>query len=110
MSPGREHDRVPVMIGFTGARSDGTMPTDVVEPIRSGVAKVGAVLREARLGFAHVVEMTNDRIGLRHHLDLFRQVREEHVRAPYSAWMAIAVAGFVREGAVVDLRVIARRS
>ena len=110
MSPGLEHDGFLFMTGFTGAGPDGTMPDDPEAQMRAAFAKVGMVHAETGLDFAHVVEMTSYHVGLRDHLDLFKQVRAEHVREPFPAWTAIEVAGFVREGAVIELRVIARRA
>jgi enamine deaminase RidA (YjgF/YER057c/UK114 family) len=36
-------------------------------------------------------------------------IRAKHMTKSYPAWTAIEVAGFVREGAVVEIRCIARR-
>ena len=109
MSLGLEHDGFVFMTGFTGAGSDGVLSGDPEVQMRAAFAKVGAVLSEAGLWFEHVVEMTSYHVGLREHLDLFKRIREEHVAEPYPAWTAIKVAGFVREGAVIARRVIARR-
>lgn len=109
MSPGLEHDGFLFMTGFTGAGPDGVLSSDPETQMRAAFAKVGTVLFEAGLGFEHVVEMTSYHAGLRDHLDLFRRVREEHIAEPCPAWTAIEVSGFVREDAIVELRVIARR-
>ena len=60
------------------------------------------------MGFGHLVEMTSYHVGLRDHLEVFKSVRDSYVVEPYPAWTAIEVAGFVREGAIVEIRVIAR--
>lgn len=109
MSPGLEHGGFLFMTGFTGAGADGVLSDEPETQMRAAFAKVGLVLSEAGLGFEHVVEMTSYHVGLRDHLDHFKRVREEHVAEPYPAWTAIEVAGFVREGAVIELRVVARR-
>lgn len=59
------------------------------------------------MGFGNLVEMTSYHIGLRDHLELFKSIRSEYVQEPCPAWTAIDVAGFVREGAIVEIRVIA---
>ncbi|MEM8813753.1 MAG: RidA family protein [Pseudomonadota bacterium] len=110
MSPGLEHEGFMFLTGFTGAGTDGSVPADPEVQIRSAFERVGLVLKEAGLGFEHIVEMTSYHVGLRDHLQTFRRVRDEHVRAPYPAWTAIEVAGFVTEGVVVELRAIARRT
>lgn len=110
MSPGLEHDGFLFMTGFTGARADGTISDDPEAQMRIAFAKVGMVLEEAGLGFEHIVEMTTYHVGLREHLGIFKRVRDEHVREPFPAWTAIEVAGFVREGAIIEIRAIARRA
>lgn len=109
MSPALEHDGFLFMTGFTGAGADGVLSNDPETQMRAAFAKVGLVLSEAGLGFEHIVEMTSYHVGLRDHLGLFKRIREQHVAEPFPAWTAIEVAGFVREGAIIELRVIARR-
>jgi len=110
MSPGLEHDGFVFMTGFTGASTDGRYSDDHAEQIEAVFAKIGAVLKEAELGFEHLVEMTSYHVGLRDHLDQFQSIRAKYVQEPFPAWTAIEVAGFVREGAVVEITCIARRN
>ena len=109
MSPGLEAHGFLFFTGFTGARSDGSLSSDPETQIRDAFAKVRMVLDNAGLDFGAVVEMTTYHVGLRGHLDLFKKVRADHVKEPYPAWTAIEVAGFVREDAIVEIRVIAKR-
>lgn len=109
MSPGLEHDGIIFMTGFTGAKADGSLSPDPVDQIEAAFAKVGKVLEKAGLGFEHLLELTSYHVGLRDHLEIFKQIRARHVVEPFPAWTAIEVAGFVREGAIVELRCIARR-
>ena len=51
--------------------------------------------------------MTSYHVGLREHFDLFNAIRLESFEDPYPAWTAVEVAGPRREGAIVDVRVIA---
>ena len=110
MSPGLEHDGFVFMTGFTGAGPDGALSNEPREQIEHAFAKVSLVLEEAGLDWQHIVEMTSYHVGLRDHLDLFKDIRAGFVREPYPAWTAIEVAGFVREDAIVELRCIARRT
>lgn len=110
MSPGLEHDGFIFMSGFTGANADGVLSQDAGEQIEAAFEKVRRVLDEAGLGFEHLLEMTSYHVGLRDHLDVFKSIRAGYVVPPYPAWTAIEVAGFVRDGAVVELRCVARRS
>ena len=109
MSPGLDAGGFVFMTGFTGAGPDGRLSADPETQMRDAFAKVARVLDEAGLDFGSIVEMTTYHIGLKDHLDLFKRIRAEHVREPYPAWTAIEVAGFARDGAIVEIRVIARR-
>ncbi|XWN29601.1 MAG: Rid family hydrolase [Devosia sp.] len=110
MSPGLEHDGFVFMTGFTGAGPNGALSNEPREQIEHAFAKVGPVLEVAWLDWQHIVEMTSYHAGLHDHLDIFKNIRTRHVRDPYPAWTAVEVAGFVREGAIVELRCIARRT
>lgn len=107
MSPGHLSGEHVFLTGFTGADADGNLPSDPEAQMRNAFEKVGYVLREANLGFETLVEMTTYHVGLRDHLELFKSVRAEFVKEPYPAWTAIEVAGFVREGAIIEIRAIA---
>ena len=107
MSPGHLSGQFIFLTGFTGAGADGSLSNDPETQIRSSFEKIGFVLREANLGFQALVEMTTYHIGLKDHLELFKSVRAEFVEEPYPAWTAIEVAGFVLEGAIIEIRAIA---
>lgn len=108
MSPGLLCDGFVFFTGFTGSRADGTLAEDPETQIRDAFAKVHSVLEAGGMGFEHLVEMTSYHVGLRDHLEIFKSVRDSYVVEPYPAWTAIEVAGFVREGAIVEIRVVAR--
>lgn len=110
MSPGLEHNGFVFLTGVTGADADGNLSSDTIVQIEAVFKKVESVLNTAGLDFSHVVEMTSYHIGLRAHLEDFRRIRAQYVVEPFPAWTAIEVVGFTREGAVVELRCIARRS
>jgi len=107
LSPGvLSHGHVFVT-GMTGSQADGTMPADQETQFRNAFDKIAAVLAEAGLGMEAIVEMTSYHIGLRAHFDHFNAVRRDYLRAPFPAWTAIEAAGLRREGALVEIRVIA---
>ena len=108
MSPGHLSGDHVFLTGFTGAHADGSLPSDPETQMRNAFEKIGSVLREAGMDFGALLEMTTYHVGLKNHLELFKSVRAEYVAEPYPAWTAIEVAGFVREGAVVEIRAIAR--
>ena len=83
------------------------MPGDPTAQFEQAFAKVGMVLAEAGLGMDAIVEMTSYHVDLRDHFDDFDAVRLEVFTPPYPAWTAVEVAGIRREGAVVEIRVIA---
>ncbi|XDA99905.1 RidA family protein [Sulfitobacter sp. LCG007] len=107
MSPGVASGGHVFLTGMTGSGPDGSMPDDLDLQFHQAFQKIGAVLREADLDFSAIVEMTSYHVGLRDHFDRFSAVRAEYVSAPYPAWTAVEVAGLRRDGAVVEIRVIA---
>jgi enamine deaminase RidA (YjgF/YER057c/UK114 family) len=107
LSPGIISGNHVFLTGMTGSRPDGTMPETLEEQFRQAFEKVGAVLREAGLDFGSIVEMTTYHVGLRDHFDRFCAVRADYVSDPFPAWTAVEVAGLRREGAVVEIRVVA---
>ncbi len=107
ISPGVISGNHVFLTGMTGSRPDGSMPEDLEEQFRQAFEKIGAVLNEAGLTHGSIVEMTSYHVGLRDHFDLFNKIRSDYVDAPYPAWTALEVAGLRREGAVVEIRVIA---
>lgn len=107
LSPGVVSGNHVFVTGMTGSRVDGSMPTNLEEQFRQAFEKIGAVLKEAGLGLNSIVDMTSYHVGLRDHFDLFCQVRAEFVTEPFPAWTAVEVAGLRREGAVVEVQVVA---
>jgi enamine deaminase RidA (YjgF/YER057c/UK114 family) len=95
------------LTGTTGSDAQGQMPDDPETQIRNAFEKIGFVLRAGGLTFQSIVEMTTYHVDLREHFDLFNRIRGEYVGEPYPAWTAVEVAGLRREGAIVEIRVIA---
>ncbi|WP_284165070.1 RidA family protein [Frigidibacter sp. SD6-1] len=107
LSPGIISGDHLFLTGMTGSAADSTMPADPETQFRNAFDKIASVLAEAGLGTDSIVEMTSYHIALRAHFDLFNQVRSTYVRDPFPAWTAVEVAGLRREGALVEIRVIA---
>ncbi len=56
-----------------------------------------------------VVEITTYHVELKRHLDTFVRVKDEYVAEPYPAWTAIGVSELITDGALVEIRAIAKR-
>ena len=95
--------------GCIGTRADGNISTDPEEQIREAFEFVGTTLARAGASFDDVVEMTTYHVGLLDHMNLFRRVKDEFLGEPYPAWTAIGVSELVTPGAIVEIRVTARR-
>jgi enamine deaminase RidA (YjgF/YER057c/UK114 family) len=98
-------------------RCSGMLGTDekfqaVVEPeaqFTRAFENVVAVLAEAGLDLADVVEMTTFHVGLQQHLGTFIAVKDRFLAAPpYPAWTAIGISELAVPGALVEIRVTAR--
>ena len=109
MSPGLECDGFIFLTGFTGTKPDGTISSDAEHQIRDAFLNVESVLKHGGLDFGNVVEMTTYHLNIQQHLSVFRSVHAEFVVEPYPAWTAIEVSGLIETGALVEIRVIARR-
>lgn len=107
LSPGVVSNGHVFVTGMTGSLADGSMPEEPEAQFRSAFDKIGAVLAEAGLTCADIVEMTSYHVGIADHFDLFSAVRAEYVAPPYPAWTAVEVAGLRRPGAVVEVKVVA---
>ncbi len=107
LSPGIISGNHVFLTGMTGSGPDGVMPHNLEDQFRQAFEKIGAVLHEAGLGFDAIVEMTSYHVGLREHFDRFCAIRSEFVSEPYPAWTAVEVAGLRREGAAVEIKVVA---
>ncbi|MEM9732752.1 MAG: RidA family protein [Pseudomonadota bacterium] len=107
LSPGVISNNHVFLTGLTGSRADGSMPDDQSEQFRLAFDKIALVLQEAGLDCSAIVEMTTYHVGLRDHFDTFNTVRAEYISQPFQAWTAVEVAGLRREGAIVEIKVVA---
>lgn len=108
MSPGLASGGFLFLTGMTGAGPDGTVSPDAAVQIQCAFERAQQVLEHGGAGFSDVVEMTSYHVGIQSHIEVFRTLRSSFIRAPYPAWTAIEVAGFVTPGTLVELRLIAR--
>ncbi|MEM9630080.1 MAG: RidA family protein [Pseudomonadota bacterium] len=109
MSPGLACGDFLFLTGMTGIDSDGNLSSDPETQIRTAFRKVGLVLAKDGLSYSAIVDMTTYHVGLRDHLELFKSIRSEYVEEPFPSWTAIEVNGFVREGAIIEIKAIASR-
>lgn len=106
MSPGIMAGDLVFLTGVTGGDAAGVMP-DAAGQFETCFNKIEAVLAAADLTLNAIVEMTTYHVGLRDHFDAFDALRLQRLSPPYPAWTAVEVAGLRREGAVIEIRVIA---
>ena len=109
MAPGSEIAGFVFVTGFNGTDLDGETSTDPATQINAAFDQVFGVLSDAGMDARHIVEVTSYHVGLKEHLETFRATWVDRLCEPYPAWTAIEVAGFVSEGVIVELRVIAHR-
>jgi enamine deaminase RidA (YjgF/YER057c/UK114 family) len=65
-------------------------------------------LTEVGLTLSDVVEMTTYHVGLKEQLEVFKQIKDEFINEPYPAWTAIGVSELAVDGALIEIRVIAK--
>ncbi len=109
MAPGSEAGGFIFLTGFNGAGLDGEVSTDPATQINVAFDQVFSVLSGGALDARHIVEVTSYHVGLRDHLQTFKDIWAQRMCDPFPAWTAIEVAGFASEGAIVELRVVAHR-
>ena len=107
MSPAIAANGFLFLTGATGGDAKGRMPMDAETQIATCLHKIGDILKAAGVGMEAVVEMTSYHIGLRAQFEAFDRQRRAAFSEPYPAWTAVEVAGLRREGALVEIRVIA---
>jgi enamine deaminase RidA (YjgF/YER057c/UK114 family) len=55
------------------------------------------------------MEITTYHVGLKQNLNAFMNAKNEFIAGPYPAWKAIGVSELITEGALVEIRAIAKR-
>ena len=109
-SPVIEADGTVYLSGVTAARKDKPISKDPEEQFLDAFYKLGVYLKAAGLSYENILEMTTFHIDLKKHIAAFSKVKDEYVKAPYPAWSAIGVAEFIPENALVEMRIVAKRS
>ena len=95
--------------GQIGAGPDGRGIADVEAQFTAAFEGVKAILDEAGLGFADVVEITTFHVGLMQHIATFMRVKDRYLPEPFPAWTAIGVVELAVPGGLVEVRATARR-
>jgi len=68
---------------------------------------LATVLSEAGCRFEDVVEMTTYHVGLRQHMDVFREVKDRVFPRGACAWTCIGVSELAHPGLLVEIKVVA---
>ena len=108
-SPAVETGELIFFAGVTAARKDKIISEDPEEQFHDLFHKLNIYLKSAGVGFEHIVEMTSYHIDVKQQFQLFSEVKDHYIKAPYPAWTAIGVSDFIPENALVEVRVIATR-
>jgi len=108
-SPGVDTGDFVFFSGITGTRSDGSIGPEPEMQFREAFRILQANLVEARLSLRDVVDITTYHVELKRHLQSFMKVKDEYLLEPYPAWTAIGVSDLITQGALVEIRAIAKR-
>lgn len=71
---------------------------------------IARTLQRAGVGWDDVVDITTFHTNLSAHINDFATVKHRHVRAPFPTWTAIGVSSLYEPTAVVEIKVIARKT
>ena len=108
-SPAIETGGFVFLSGITGVAPDQTVASDPVTQFRDAFRFVAIHLRAADLGFEHIVDITTYHVDLRKHLAHFVMIKDEFIHEPYPTWTAVGVSELITPGALLEIRVIAKR-
>jgi enamine deaminase RidA (YjgF/YER057c/UK114 family) len=67
------------------------------------------ILVQAGIEACNIVEITTYHVGLKQHLGAFVKAKDEFIAEPYPAWTAIGVSELLTDGALGEIRAIAKR-
>jgi enamine deaminase RidA (YjgF/YER057c/UK114 family) len=108
-SPGIDTGDFVFLSGITGTRPDRTIASDPETQFRDAFSFLRSNLLQAGIEVRNVVEITTYHVGLNQHLSAFVKVKDEFIAEPYPAWTAIGVSELITDGALVEIRAIAKR-
>ncbi len=108
-SPGLDTGDLVFFSGITGTRADLSISADPEMQFREAFRILQDNFLHADLTAQNVVDLTTYHVGLKQHLSAFMKVKDEFIAEPYPAWTAIGVSELITEGALVEIRAIAKR-
>lgn len=108
-SPGIDTGDFIFLSGITGTRPDRTLAPDPETQFRDAFSFLRSNLLQAGIEVRNIVEITTYHVGLNQHLSAFVKVKDEFIAEPYPAWTAIGVTELITDGALVEIRAIAKR-
>ena len=99
--------------GMLGVTAEGVLPDDLETEFRTAFRNIEALLAEAGLTFADVVDIMTLHVDDPKYSDeetngLFMKVHDEFMQAPWSTWTGIGITKTAFPGAHVEIRVIAK--
>lgn len=109
-SPAIEYRGFVFVSGCTGTMENGVVPEGISAQTRQAFSRIKLFLDEAGVTFSDIVEMTTYHVGLKEQLDEFIAVKREFISEPHPAWTAVGVTELASEGAIVEIKVIAKRN
>ena len=102
------HAGLLLLSGVTGTDESGLVDPEQTRQFEQAFEHLRTYLEAADACFADVLEITSYRVGLRRHLSAFTAVKDRYLLKPYPAWSAIGVSELIAEGALVEIRAVAR--
>jgi enamine deaminase RidA (YjgF/YER057c/UK114 family) len=108
-SPGLDTGDFVFFSGITGILPDLSIAADPETQFREAFRILQANLVQAGLEVRNIVEITTYHVGLNRHLSAFTKVKDGFIAEPYPAWTAIGVSELITDGALVEIRAIAKR-
>ncbi len=96
-----------VVAGVADDQIDAVDEATMAAAFRRGFERVGATLEAAGASWDQVVEMTTYHTDMPAQIDIFAEVKNDFVQAPYPAWTAIDIDRLYPDGGLVEIKVIA---
>lgn len=96
--------------GQIGVAPDGAMPSRMNDQFRQAWGNVGSILKEAGADWRDIIDITTYHIRLSETLPAFAEIKKQYIKMPFPTWTAVGVAELGYPDAIVEIRVIARRS
>jgi len=109
-SPGLDTGDFVFFSGITGTHADLSIAEEPEIQFRDAFEFLRANLVQGGLELRDVVDLTTYHVGLGKHLRVFMKVKDQFIVEPYPAWTAVGVSELITEGALVELRAIAKRT